>query len=118
VIIKPGFPECIDDFGVLWFEDVVAGSANWVVADNAADAITKELKWGLGRGLAVTTSAARESKHLTLDLLVGRPHAKVGVPALPSPMGVTSKAASITARPATIPRDQYVLLATAASSIS
>jgi aminoglycoside/choline kinase family phosphotransferase len=62
VIIKPGFPECIDDFGVLWFEDAVAGSANWVVADNAADA-------------------------------------------------------SITARPATIPRDKYVLLATAASSI-
>ncbi|HKO10609.1 MAG TPA: glycoside hydrolase family 9 protein [Acidobacteriaceae bacterium] len=44
VIIKPDFPECIDDFGFLWFEDeaVVAGSANWVVAGNAADAITKE----------------------------------------------------------------------------
>ena len=46
VIIKPDFPECIDDFGFLWFEDeaVVAGSANWVVAGNAADAITKETK--------------------------------------------------------------------------
>ncbi len=46
VIIKPDFPECIDDFGFLWFEDeaVVAGSANWVVAGNAADAITKESK--------------------------------------------------------------------------
>ena len=46
VIIKPDFPECIDDFGFLWFEDeaVVAGSAGWVVAGNAADAITKELK--------------------------------------------------------------------------
>ena len=44
VIIKPDFPECIDDFGFLWFEDeaVVAGSANWVVAANAANAITKE----------------------------------------------------------------------------
>jgi hypothetical protein len=31
VIIKPDFPECIDDFGFLWFEDeaVVAGSASW-----------------------------------------------------------------------------------------
>ncbi len=40
------FPECIDDFGFLWFEDeaVVAGSASWVVAGNAADAITRELK--------------------------------------------------------------------------
>lgn len=46
VIIKPDFPECIDDFGFLWFEDeaVVAGSANWVLAGNAADAITKEKK--------------------------------------------------------------------------
>jgi hypothetical protein len=46
VILKPDFPECIDDFGFLWFEDeaVVAGSANWVLAGNAADAITKEAK--------------------------------------------------------------------------
>jgi hypothetical protein len=46
IIIKPDFPECIDDFGFLWFEDeaVVSGSASWVVAGNAADAITKESK--------------------------------------------------------------------------
>jgi hypothetical protein len=46
VILKPDFPECIDDFGFLWFEDeaVVAGSASWVVAGNAADAIVKEAK--------------------------------------------------------------------------
>src|SRR5579872_2573665 len=46
VIIKPDFPECIDDFGFLWFEDeaVVAGSANWVVAGNAAEAITEQSK--------------------------------------------------------------------------
>jgi len=46
IIIKPDFPECIDDFGFLWFEDeaVVAGSASWVVAGNAADAMTKESK--------------------------------------------------------------------------
>jgi len=46
ILIKPDFPECIDDFGFLWFEDeaVVAGSASWVVAGNAADAITKESK--------------------------------------------------------------------------
>src|SRR5579872_7215534 len=46
VIIKPDFPECIDDFGFLWFEDeaVVAGSASWVVAGNAANAIIKETK--------------------------------------------------------------------------
>jgi endoglucanase len=46
IIIKPNFPECIDDFGFLWFEDeaVVAGSASWIVAGNAADAIIKESK--------------------------------------------------------------------------
>ena len=46
IIIKPDFPECIDNFGFLWFEDeaVVAGSASWVVAGNAADAIIKESK--------------------------------------------------------------------------
>ncbi|HZR64770.1 MAG TPA: glycoside hydrolase family 9 protein [Terriglobales bacterium] len=46
IIIKPDFPECIDDFGFLWFEDeaVVAGSASWVVAGNAADAIIKDSK--------------------------------------------------------------------------
>ena len=46
IIIKPDFPECIADYGFLWFEDeaVVAGSANWVVAGNAAEAIVKESK--------------------------------------------------------------------------
>jgi endoglucanase len=44
IIIKPDFPECIDNFGFLWFEHeaVVAGSAN--VAGNAVDAIIKESK--------------------------------------------------------------------------
>lgn len=44
IVIKPDFPECIDDFGFLWFEDeaVVAGSANWVVAGNAAEELVKE----------------------------------------------------------------------------
>ncbi len=46
IIIKPDFPECIDNFGFLWFEDeaVVAGSASWVVAGNAAEAVVKESK--------------------------------------------------------------------------
>ena len=43
IIIKPDFPESLDDFGYLWFEHeaVVAGSASWVVAGSAAEAITK-----------------------------------------------------------------------------
>jgi hypothetical protein len=46
IVIKPDFPECIDDFGYLWFEHeaVVASSASWVLAGNAAEAIAKEVK--------------------------------------------------------------------------
>ncbi|HET8824246.1 MAG TPA: glycoside hydrolase family 9 protein [Terriglobales bacterium] len=46
IIIKPDFPECIDDFGFLWFEDeaVVAGSASWVLAGNAVNAMMNESK--------------------------------------------------------------------------
>lgn len=46
IIIKPDFPECLDDFGYLWFEHeaVVAGSAGWVVAGNAAAALTKQAR--------------------------------------------------------------------------
>ena len=41
--LSPLVPECIDDFGFVWFEDeaVVAGSANWVLAGNAAAALTR-----------------------------------------------------------------------------
>ena len=43
VVIKPDFPECIDDFGMLWFEDeyVIDVAARWILAANAADAIVK-----------------------------------------------------------------------------
>jgi endoglucanase len=45
VIIKPDFPECIDDFGFLWFEHeyVIGEAASWVLTANAADAIVVEL---------------------------------------------------------------------------
>ncbi len=44
VVIKPDFPECIDDFGFLWFEDeyVVSVAGNWVLAANAADALVRQ----------------------------------------------------------------------------
>ncbi len=56
IVIKPDFPECIDDFGFLWFEDeaVVAGSATWIVAGNAANAITQE-----GAETRVTQTSAK-----------------------------------------------------------
>jgi endoglucanase len=43
ILIKPDFPECIDDSGFLWFEDeyVISDSARWIVAANAADAIVR-----------------------------------------------------------------------------
>src|SRR5271157_1049460 len=39
IIIKPDFPECIDDFGFLWFEDeyVIDVASRWVLAANAGN---------------------------------------------------------------------------------
>ena len=43
VIIKPDFPECIDDFGMLWFEHeyVITVASKWILAANAADALVR-----------------------------------------------------------------------------
>ena len=44
IIIKPDFPECIDDFGFLWFEDeyVIDVASRWVLAANAANALVNQ----------------------------------------------------------------------------
>ncbi|MGA7522654.1 MAG: glycoside hydrolase family 9 protein [Acidobacteriaceae bacterium] len=44
VVIKPDFPECITDFGMLWFEDetTVSAASSWVLVANAADAIVRQ----------------------------------------------------------------------------
>jgi hypothetical protein len=43
IVIKPDFPECIDDFGFLWFEDeyTISDAGEWILAASAADALTK-----------------------------------------------------------------------------
>jgi hypothetical protein len=43
VLIKPDFPECIDDFGFLWFESeyVIGVASRWILAANAADALVR-----------------------------------------------------------------------------
>ncbi|HEY2861527.1 MAG TPA: glycoside hydrolase family 9 protein [Terracidiphilus sp.] len=43
IVIKPDFPECIDDFGMLWFEDeyTISATSAWVLEANAADALVK-----------------------------------------------------------------------------
>jgi len=43
IVIKPDFPECIDDFGFLWFEDeyVIDVASRWILAANAADALVQ-----------------------------------------------------------------------------
>jgi endoglucanase len=43
VLIQPDFPECIDDFGFLWFEDeyIINVAAKWILVANAADALVK-----------------------------------------------------------------------------
>jgi len=44
IVIKPDFPECITNFGFLWFEDeyTVDAAATWVLEANAADALVRE----------------------------------------------------------------------------
>ena len=48
IIIKPDFPENIDDFGFLWFEDeyVIDVASPWVLAANAADALVNQANSG------------------------------------------------------------------------
>ena len=43
ILIQPDFPECIDDFGFLWFEDeyIINVTAKWILAANAADALVR-----------------------------------------------------------------------------
>jgi hypothetical protein len=43
IVIKPNFPECIDDFGFLWFEDeyVIDIASRWVLVANAANALVQ-----------------------------------------------------------------------------
>ncbi len=44
VIIKPDFPECITNFGMLWFEDetTISDASSWVLEANAAVALVKQ----------------------------------------------------------------------------
>jgi len=44
IIIKPDFPECIEDFGFLWFEDeyVIDDASRWILAANAANAVVTQ----------------------------------------------------------------------------
>lgn len=47
VVIKPDFPECITNFGMLWFEDetTISAASSWVLEAQAAEAIVnQELK--------------------------------------------------------------------------
>jgi len=44
IVIKPDFPECITNFGFLWYEDenTVDAAATWILEANAANAIVKK----------------------------------------------------------------------------
>lgn len=44
IVIKPDFPECITDFGMLWFEDetTIGAATSWILEANAAEAIVKQ----------------------------------------------------------------------------
>lgn len=40
IVIRPDFPECVDGFGALWFEDeyVMDAAGTWILAAIAAHA--------------------------------------------------------------------------------
>ena len=44
IVIKPDFPECMTDWGMLWFEHetTVSAASSWVLVANAAEAIVNE----------------------------------------------------------------------------
>jgi hypothetical protein len=48
IVIKPDFPESIDDFGMLWFEHetTIGAATDWILAAQAAAAIVKETDAG------------------------------------------------------------------------
>ena len=44
IVIKPDFPECITDFGMLWFEDetTIGAATSWILEANAAETLVKQ----------------------------------------------------------------------------
>lgn len=44
IVIKPDFPECITNFGMLFYEDetTISAAADWILEANAAEALVKQ----------------------------------------------------------------------------
>lgn len=44
IVINPDFPECIPEFGMLWFEDetTIGAATSWILEANAAETLVKE----------------------------------------------------------------------------
>ncbi len=44
IVINPDFPECITNFGMLWYEDetTIGAATDWIMEANAAEAIVKQ----------------------------------------------------------------------------
>lgn len=68
VVIKPDFPECIDDFGFLWFEDeyVIGVAGKWILAAHATDA-------GPSRRTRAASAGTPPGAHLLLNALPALP---------------------------------------------
>jgi len=43
IVINPDFPECITDFGMLWYEDetTIGAATSWILEANAAEALVR-----------------------------------------------------------------------------
>ncbi|MDR0570636.1 MAG: glycoside hydrolase family 9 protein [Clostridiales Family XIII bacterium] len=65
VNISPDFPEALDDFGMLWFENeyVIDTAAKWVTVGNAASELAKAAK----EGVAYSADAASDGVFAYID---------------------------------------------------
>ncbi len=73
IVIQPDLPECLDDFGFLWFESeyIINVAGKWILAANAADALVQQPVTSSGMDPLFSCSFLRtgdESEQLTIDI--------------------------------------------------
>lgn len=58
IVIGPDFPECITDFGMLWYEDetTIGAATSWILEAHAAAAIVKAKSGGIAPGAHAANS--------------------------------------------------------------
>jgi len=84
IVIHPDFPECIADFGMLWFEDetTIGAATDWILEANAAAAIVKDEgrtlpgKWAPAAFGVPSSSVASATTHAEKQVVSPSPTGK------------------------------------------